>query len=144
MKRLTIAAAVFVFAALAAGSVEAKGKSVTGAWTLTAEHVSIRLTLRQKKSTVTGTLDWPHGDPIRLAGRFTHGTLTFAGDSGGENFTIHIDSTGTLRSDGTLTGVVKAHFVDFNDAHAVVRQTDQEIPWTAMRGDRSARTRSAN
>ena len=44
-----------------------------------------------------------------------------------------IDSTGRLQADGTMTGVVKAHFVDLNDAHEVVRQTDQEIPWTAVR-----------
>jgi hypothetical protein len=134
MKRLTIAAEVFAIAALGIGSVEAKGTSVTGTWTLTVEHVGLKLTLLQKKNTVTGTLDWPHGAPIKLTGGFTGGTLTFSGDSDGDNFTIHIDSTGKLQADGTMTGVVKAHFVDLNDAHEVVRQTDQEIPWTAVRG----------
>jgi hypothetical protein len=33
-----------------------------------------------------------------------------------------------------MTGLIKAHFIDFNDAHEVVRQRDQEIPWTAVRG----------
>jgi hypothetical protein len=75
----------------------------------------------------------------RLTGRFTGDTLTFSGDSGGDNFTIHIDSTGVLQADGTMTGVFKAHFVDFNDAHEVVRQTDQEIPWTATRGQRGTK-----
>lgn len=134
MKRLTIAAVVFGIAALGTASVEAKGKSVTGTWTLTVEHVGLKLTLLQKKNSVTGTLNWPHGDPIKLTGGFTGDTLTFAGDSGGDNFTIHIDSTGKLQADGTMTGVVKAHFVDLNDAHEVVRKTDQEIPWTAARG----------
>ena len=134
MKRLRIAAVVFAITALSTGSVDAKGKSVTGIWALTVEHVGLKLTLRQEKNTISGTLDWPHGDPIKLAGRFSGDMLTFAGDSGGDNFAIHIDSTGTLQTDGTITGVLKAHFVDFNDAHEVVRQRDQEIPWTAARG----------
>jgi hypothetical protein len=121
MKRLTIAAVVFAIAVLGTVSVEAKGKSVTGSWTLTVEHVGLKLTLRQKKNTVTGTLNWPHGDPIKLTGGFTGDTLTFGGDSGGDNFTIHIDSTGRLQADGTMTGVIKAHFVDLNDAHEVYR-----------------------
>ena len=133
MKRLRIAAVVFAITALGIGSVDAKEKSVTGIWALTVEHASLKLTLRQEKNTISGTLDWPHGDPIKLTGRFSGDTLTFAGDSGGDNFTIHIDSTGMLQADGTMTGVLKAHFVDFNDAHEVVRQTDQEIPWTAAR-----------
>ena len=134
MKRLRIAAVVFAITALGTGSVDAKGKSVTGIWVLTVEHVGMKLTLRQEKNTISGTLDWPHGDPIKLTGGFSGDTLTFAGDSGGDNFTIHIDSTGMLRADGAMTGVLKAHFVDFNDAHEVVRQRDQEIPWTAVRG----------
>jgi len=134
MKRLRIAAAVFAITALGTGSVDAKAKSVTGIWALTVEHFGLKLTLRQEKNTISGTLDWPHGDPIKLTGRFSGDTLTFAGNSGGDNFTIHIDSTGMLRTDGTMTGVLKAHFVDFNDAHEVVRQRDQEIPWTAARG----------
>jgi hypothetical protein len=134
MKSAIIAAAVFAVAALGAGSVDAKGKSVTGTWTLTVEHLGLKLELAQKKSTVTGTLDWPHGDPIKLTGGLAGDTLTFSGDSSGENFTIHIDSTGSLKADGTLAGMLKAHFVDFNDAHQVVRTRDQEIPWTATRG----------
>ena len=134
MKSAIIAAAVLAVAALGAGSVDAKGKSVTGTWTLTVEHVGLKLELAQNKNTVTGTLDWPHGDPVKLSGALTGDTLTFAGDSGGDNFSLHIDSTGTLKADGTMTGTLKAHFVDFNDAHEVVRKRDQEIPWTAERG----------
>jgi hypothetical protein len=77
-----------------------------------------------------------HGDPIKLTGGLADDTLTFSGDSSGENFTIHIDSTGSLKEDGTLAGTLKAHFVDFNDAHQVVRTRDQEIPWTATRTSR--------
>ena len=135
MKSTIIAAAVIAVAALGAGSVDAKEKSVTGSWTLTVEHFGLKLELVQKKNAVTGTLDWPHGDPIKLTGAFTGDTLTFAGDSAGENFSIHVDSTGTLKADGTMTGTLKAHFVDFNDAHEVVRKRDQEIPWTAERGE---------
>jgi hypothetical protein len=135
MKSTIIAAAVIVVAALGAGSVDAKDKSVTGTWTLTVEHFGLKLELAQKKNAVTGTLDWPHGDPVKLTGAFTGDTLTFAGDSAGENFSIHVDSTGTLKADGTMTGTLRAHFVDFNDAHEVVRKRDQEIPWTAERGE---------
>ena len=136
MKRLTIAAVVFGIAALGTDPVDAKGKSVTGTWTLTVEHVGMKLTLRQKKNTITGTLDWPHGDPIKLTGGFSGDTLTFVGDSGGDNFTIRVDSTGRLQADGTMKGVLKAHFVDLNDAHEVVRKRDQEISWTAVPGQR--------
>lgn len=134
MKKLTFTAAMLASFALGTGTVDAKGKSVTGTWTLTVEHVGMKLTIRQKKNTVTGALDWPHGDPIKLTGGFRGDTLTFAGNSGGDHFTIQIDSTGRLQADGTMKGVVKAHFVDLNDAHEVVRQQDQEISWTAVRG----------
>jgi len=134
MKSALIAAAVVVVT-LGAGSIEAKGKSVAGTWTLKVEHLGLKLELAQKKNAVTGTLDWPHGDPIKLAGELTGDTLRFGGDSTGENFSVHIDSTGTLKTDGTMTGSLKAHFVDFNDAHEVVRKRDQEIPWTAERGE---------
>ena len=136
MKKAIIAATVIaVAAALGAGSVDAKEQSVTGTWTLKVEHIGLKLELAQKKTAVTGTLDWPHGDPIKLAGAFTGDTLTFGGDSGGENFSVHIESTGTLKADGTMTGTLRAHFVDFNDAHEIVRKRDQEIPWTAERGE---------
>ena len=134
MKKLTITAVVFAIAALGPGALDAKGKSVTGTWTLTVEHVGMKLTLRQKTNTITGTLDWPHGDPIKLTGGFSGDTLTFAGDSGGDNFTIQIDSTGRLQAEGNMKGVLKAHFVDLNDAHEILRQRDQEISWTAVRG----------
>jgi hypothetical protein len=139
MKRLRMGVVVVAITALGEGSVDAKTKSVTGIWALTVERFGLKLTLRQEKNAISGTLDWPHGDPIRLTGRFSGDTLTFAGDSGGDNFTIHIDSTGMLQTDGTMTGVLKAHFADFNDAHEVVRQTDQEIPWTAARGQHGKR-----
>jgi hypothetical protein len=130
-----IVAALIAVTALGAGSVAAKGKSLTGIWTLTVEHFGLKLELAQKKNAVTGTLDWPHGDPIMLAGALAGDTLTFAGDSKGENFSIHIESTGSLKADGTMAGTLKAHFVDFNDAHEIVRKRDQEIPWTAERGE---------
>jgi len=135
MKKAIIAAVVVALAVFGASSVDAKGKSVAGTWTLKVEHLGLKLQLAQKKNAVTGTLDWPHGDPIKLAGALTGDTLTFGGDSGGENFSVHIDSTGTLKVDDTMTGTLKAHFVDFNDAHEVVRKRDQDIPWTAERGE---------
>lgn len=127
-------AALILGAALAVGSGEARQPSIAGAWTLSIEHLGLKLVLEEKKSIVTGTLDWPHGDPVKLTGLFAGETLVFSGDSTGENFTIHIDATGTRKADGTLTGTLKAHFDEFNDAHALVRTRNQEIPWTAVRG----------
>ena len=94
----------------------AKEQSVAGTWTLTVEQrIGLALVLGQRDATVTGTLDWPHGDPIKLSGRLAGDTLTFSGDTSGENFTLHIDSTGSLKDDGTLAGTLKARFTDFNE-----------------------------
>ena len=134
MKYSLFAVLVVGGAALVAGSVDAKQESIAGTWTFSVEHIGLKLALEQKKSAVTGTLDWPHGDPIKLTGMFADDTLVFSGDTTGENFTLHIDSTGMRKADGTLTGTVKAHFDEFNDAHEVVRTRNQEIPWTAVRG----------
>jgi hypothetical protein len=134
MKRIVLTLLVVAGAVIGAGSVDAKQKTIAGTWTLSVEHIGLKLVLEQKKTAVTGTLDWPHGDPIKLAGTMAGDTLTFSGDSSGENFTVHIDSTGALQADGALMGTLKARFLDFNDAHQVVRTRDQEIPWTAMRG----------
>ena len=43
-------------------------------------------------------------------------------------------SIGTRKPDGTLSGTLKAHFDEFDDAHKMVRTRNQEIPWTAARG----------
>ena len=129
-----ILAALAVTGAVFAGSVHAQQESLAGDWTFSIEHLGLKLVLEQKKSAVTGTLDWPHGDPIKLTGMFADDTLVLSGDSTGENFSIHIDSTGTRKADGTLTGALKAHFDEFNDAHQIVRTRNQEIPWTAVRG----------
>lgn len=135
MKPAIFLAIIIASAGLAADAANAKEHSVAGAWTLTVEqHFGLALVLDENGAMVTGTLDWPHGDPIKLAGRFAGDTLTFSGDTGGDNFTLHIDSTGTLKDDGTLAGTLNAHFTDFKDAHEVQRTTDQEIPWTATRG----------
>ena len=133
-----LAAALIVIAVAATGvaTAGAKEKTIAGTWTLTVEqHFGLKLVLEQKNKSVTGTLDWPHGDPIKLVGTFSGDTLKFAGDSTGENFGVHVDSTGSLKADGTMTGTLKALFVDYNDAHEVTRKHDQIIPWTAERGE---------
>lgn len=137
MRKAMWMALVFAGVAVAAGAVEAKKQTVTGDWTLTVEqHFGLKLTLEQRGTVVTGTLDWPHGDPVKLVGAFKGNKLTFTGDSKGEkeNFTLHVDSAGTLKADGTMTGTLRALFVDLNEAREVVRKHDQEIPWTAERG----------
>ena len=126
--------AVFVLVAALAAGVEAQQQSIAGDWTFSVEHIGLKLALEEKDSAVTGTLDWPHGDPVKLTGLFANNTLILSGDSAGENFTIHIDVTGTRKTDGTLAGTVKAHFDEFNDAHSIVRVRNQDIPWTAERG----------
>ncbi|HXD75897.1 MAG TPA: hypothetical protein VN628_19260 [Vicinamibacterales bacterium] len=121
-----------------AAPAQARTKTVSGTWTLTVEqHFGLKLVLEQKNKTVTGTLSWPHGYPIKLVGTFNNDTLTFAGDSQGEkeNFSVHIDSKGSLKADGTMTGTIKALFIDYNDAHEITRRHDQDIPWTAERGE---------
>jgi hypothetical protein len=136
MRKSIIAVIALAGAALAAGSVDAQQKSIAGEWTFTVEHLGLKLVLEQQKSTVTGTLDWPHGDPVKLTGVFVDETLVFSGSSTGqgENFSVHIDSTGVREPDGTLSGTLKAHFDEFNDAHQIVRTRNQDIPWTAVRG----------
>ena len=134
MRNWMMAGVVLAGTALAGGAVDAKQESIAGAWTFSVEHIGLKLVLEQKKSAITGTLDWPHGDPVKLTGVFADDTLVFSGDSTGENFSIHVDSTGVRKPDGTLMGTVKAHFDEFNDAHQMVRTRNQEIPWTAVRG----------
>jgi hypothetical protein len=126
--------AVLVLVAAMTAGVEAQQQPITGDWTFSIEHIGLKLTLEEKNSAVTGALDWPHGDPVKLTGMFANNTLILSGDSAGENFTIHIDVTGTRKTDGTLAGTVKAHFDEFNDAHTIVRVRNQDIPWTAERG----------
>ena len=132
MTHSTLAVLAFV-AALAVGA-DAQQPSITGDWTFSVEHIGLKLSFEEKNSAVTGTLDWPHGDPVKLTGLFANDTLILSGDSAGENFTIHIDVTGKRKTDGTLAGTVKAHFDEFNDVHTIVRVRNQDIPWTAERG----------
>jgi hypothetical protein len=134
MRHSILTVLVVAVAALSAGSVAAKQGSIAGTWTVSVERIGLRLVLEQKKSVVTGTLDWPHGDPIKLTGVVADDTVVFSGDSTGENFTVHLDSTATHKADDTMTGTLKAHFDEFNDAHQIVRTRTQEIPWTAVRG----------
>jgi len=136
MKKWMISVLVLAASAFAVGSVDAKQSSIAGAWTFTVEHLGLKLVLDQQKSTVSGTLDWPHGDPVKLTGVFVDDTLIVSGTSIGEggNFSVHIDATGVRKPDGTLSGTLKAHFDEFNDAHQIVRTRNQDIAWTAVRG----------
>ena len=126
--------AALVIASLAVASLDAKETSIAGTWTLSIERIGVKLVLEQQKSEVAGTLDWPHGDPIKLTGAFAGDRLFFFGESAGDNFTVHINSIGSRKADGTLAGTLKVHFDEFNDAHQIVRVRNQEIPWTAVRG----------
>lgn len=131
---VVVGLALLALSAVEGAPVHAKEKPITGEWTLSVEHLPLRLELLQKKEAVTGTLDYPHGAPIQLKGRFEKGTLTFSGDTAGDNFTMHVESTARLQPDGTFDGSLKAHFVELNDEHKVVRERDQVMPWTGARG----------
>jgi hypothetical protein len=122
-----------VLAASAAGAKDTS-KTVTGDWTFSAEHLPLKLVLVQKGKTVTGTLDYPHGDPLHLKGTLKGDTLTLSGDGTGSNFTIHMDATGVRQHDGTFAGTLKALIVDLNDEKEIVRKHDQDMAWTAERG----------
>jgi hypothetical protein len=126
--------AALVIATLAAASLGAKETSIAGTWTLSVEHIGVKLVLEEQKGAITGTLDWPHGDPIKLTGAIAGERFVFFGGGAGENFTMHLTSTGSRKPDGTLAGTLKVHFDEFNDTHQVVRVRDQDIPWTASRG----------
>ena len=132
MKQSILAA--LVIATFATASLGAKETSIAGTWTLSVERLGVTLVLEEQKGAVTGTLDWPHGDPIKLTGAVAGDTLVFFGEGKGENFTMHINSTGVRKADGTLAGTLKVHFDEFNDAHDLVRVRDQDSPWTAPRG----------
>ena len=124
---------VAVLAAPAAGAKD-NTKSVTGDWTFSVEHLPLKLVLAQKGKSVTGTLDYPHGDPLRLTGTMKGDTLTLSGDGKGSNFTIHMNATGVRQKDGTFAGTLKALIVDLNDEKEIVRTHDQDMAWTAERG----------
>jgi hypothetical protein len=134
MKLLRLAALVVASAAAASATIVGKQESLAGAWTLSVERLGLKLMLEQKKSGITGTLDWPHGDPVKLTGMFADGTLVLSGNSAGENFDIHVDATATRKADGSLAGTLNAHFDEFDNAHKIVRTRNQSIPWTAVRG----------
>jgi hypothetical protein len=119
---------------LAVTAVGAKEKPLTGDWTFSVEHLPLKFALVQKGKNVTGTLDYPHGDPIHVTGTFKGEMLRFKGDGTGPNFTVHLDATGSLKSDGTFAGTLKALIVDLNDEEQIVRTHDQDMAWTAERG----------
>lgn len=138
MRRLGITTGVFAVAAMLAAAIPSAQETVTGAWTLTIEHFPMKLALTEKDGNVTGTLDYPHGAPFKLAGSFVNGKLTFfsAADSN-ENFSMHIDVRGSLKDDGSLDGTLNAHYIERDEAGKVLRTRDQVMTWTATRAAKS-------
>lgn len=133
MRRARIVAIVLCVSLCAATTIRAVENSIDGKWTVTVETRSLRLDLAQDGRDITGTLDYPHGAPFHLTGSFADGTLTFAGDSAGENFTIHITASARLTDDGSLAGRITAHIIDFDEQHNAMRTHDDEMAWTAVR-----------
>jgi hypothetical protein len=126
--------AVLLAVAAFTGAGQAAQDTVTGTWTLSIERFPMRLVLAEKDGNVTGTLDYPHGAPFKLAGSFVSGTLSvFSATDSQENYSVHIDMTGAPKADGSLEGSIKAHFIERDDDGKVLRTRDQLIMWTAVR-----------
>ena len=72
MNRLRITAVVFAITVLGTGSAAAKAKSVTGTWTLTVEHLGMKLTLLQRRTPSlahsTGRTAIPSSSPVDSPG----------------------------------------------------------------------------
>jgi hypothetical protein len=120
---------------MSAALIDARPKSIEGVWTLSVERLPLRMVLALKGRNLSGTLDYPHGPPFQLKGSFDKGKLTFSADSSGENFTIHIDATGTQAADASLEGAMRAHIVDRDAEGHVLRTHDQDWKWTAVRAE---------
>jgi hypothetical protein len=135
MTRAVTAGAMFLAITFSVASNAAAPKSIEGAWTLSIETMSLRMVLALSGRNLSGTLDYPHGAPFQLKGRFDDGALAFSSDSAGENFTIHIEATGSLKSDDTLEGTIVAHIVDLDQARQPVRTHDDEWKWRAVRSE---------
>jgi hypothetical protein len=134
MIKAAITALLLAVAAFTGGAVQAAQDSIAGTWTLSVERLPMRLVLAEKDGNVTGTLDYPHGAPFKLAGSFASGTLrVFSAADSQENFSAHIDMTGSPKADGSLEGSIKVHFIERDDAGKVLRTRDQVIMWTAVR-----------
>ena len=138
MIKAGITACVFAVAMMVAAAVPSAQDTVSGTWTLTVERLPMKLVLAEKDGNVTGTLDYPHGAPFKLAGSFVSGTLrVFSAADSQENFSAHIEMTGVPKADGSLEGSIKAHFIERDDAGKVRRTRDQVIVWTATRAAKS-------
>jgi len=109
---------VIAFAVSPAGAMQ---KSIAGAWTLSAEGLSLSLVLTQEGNdgtAVTGTLEDPHGGIIPLKGEFAGDRLTVSGSSdGGHGFQVTL--AGTIQRDGSLAGSLTS--------------TIRDMSWTAVR-----------
>jgi hypothetical protein len=104
MKHMIVGSVVVLTFAASETLAHAKGKGVSGTWTLSAEGYVLPLVLVQSGTKISGTLEGPHG-PMPLQGQFAKGRITFSGGGpngigGKEEFS----ATGVLQSDGMLVG----------------------------------------
>jgi hypothetical protein len=118
MKRVLVCFAMVIMA-LAGVSLYAQAENVTGTWTMSVhEGMSLRLVLAQNGSDVTGTVENPHGGEFEVKGEFSKGTLKFS-CSGDETHPIQFSASATLKSDGSLAGILSG--------------TIGDMAWTATR-----------
>ncbi len=98
------------------------------------------MALTQNGAKITGTFTSDHTGEVRVEGEFANGTLTFAidvhGDSGSS---MHVDFTGKMKDDGTLTGTLKGQMGEMTwTARAL--SSDAET-WSIMRAACTGGTR---
>jgi hypothetical protein len=121
---LLVCAGLAVFALPAAAQLTTPADDVAGTWTISLEGHQIGLVLEQDGRTVTGTLIM--GKDVPVDGEFADRALTLTGPaavgSHGDQQTVPMKITATLKDDGTLDG-------EMNTAHGPMK-------WTAERLER--------
>jgi hypothetical protein len=109
MKKVTVVLVLAIALGLSSVSVYAQ-QSVTGAWEVSIQGLSMQMVLSQDGQKVSGTFDSPHG-VIQLKGDFSKGKLTLAGGMT-DSHSVDISVTATLNCDGTISGTLTAFQMD--------------------------------
>ena len=111
MKKVMVVSVLAIVLGLSVVSAYAQ-QSVTGAWEVSIQGLSMPMVLSQDGQRVSGTLDSPHGT-IQVKGDFSKGKLTLAGVMT-ESHSADISIAATLNSDGTLSGTMTAFQMDMS------------------------------
>ena len=114
MRKIVAICGLLITLSIAASALPAKDISLTGKWTMTTDHApDMHMVLKQTGNKITGTMDGPHG-PMRLSGEVEKENVRLSGQSvGGGEVYIEFTATGTLKSDGTMDGVINSNVGEF-------------------------------